>query len=142
MNLTFENSISVIVLLGLGGILGTYFRILRERHNKTLLQKQDFKEARYKCIILLMYSFLDFEKYNPILKQQGRNFNTQDELKDELKTEWHNMILFASDDVLKSTHAFINNPSKEAFRESALAMRKDLWGGRLSKEIEKLSFEL
>lgn len=141
MNLTFENVVSALGLLGLGGVLGTYFRILWERRNTALLQKQEFKETRYKCIILLVYSALDFEKHQALLNQHGRNFQSRDELLDELKTEWHNMILFASDDVLTCTHAFISNPSQLAFRKSALVMRKDLWGGKLSPELEKMTFE-
>jgi len=137
----FENVISVLVLLGLGGVLGTYFRILCERRNTALLQKQEFKETRYKCIILLMHSALDFEKNKPMLHQQGRNFASLDDLLDELKTEWHNMILFASDEVLKSAHDFILNPSQTAFHKTALSMRKDLWGGKLSSELETLTFE-
>ena len=138
--MTYENVISVIGVLGIGGVLGNYFQILWQRHNTILLQKQEFKETRYKCIILLMYGVLDFEKQNPMMKQHGRNFNSVNDLIEELKTEWQNMFLFASDDVLIGTHAFIANPSQETFRKSVLAMRKDLWGGKLSKDIEKLAF--
>lgn len=141
MKITVENVISVLALLGIGGILGTYFRILWERRNAALLQKQEFKETRYKCIILLMYGAVDFEKQKPMLGQHGRDFETLEELLDELKTEWHNMILFASDDVLRRTHAFIKSPSQEAFRMSAFAMREDLWGGRLTKDLQALTFD-
>ncbi len=34
-----ENIVSVISLLGVGGLLGAYFRILWERNNAILLQK-------------------------------------------------------------------------------------------------------
>ncbi len=139
--MTIENAIAVLGLLGIGGILGTYFRILWERRNSALLQKQEFKEARYKCIIMLMLSALDFEKSKAMLQQHGRNFATVDDLMDELKAEWHNMVLFASDEVLVSTHDFILNPSHRTFRHASLAMRKDLWGGKLCREIQSLTFE-
>lgn len=93
--MTLEDATAAVGLLGIGGILGTYFRILWERKNTALLQKQDFKETRYKCIILLMYSALDFRKNKSMLRQQGRNFLSLEDLMDELQAEWHNMILFA-----------------------------------------------
>jgi hypothetical protein len=139
MNL--ENVISVLALLGIGGVLGTYFRILWERQNVALLQKQEFKETRYKCIILLMLSFTDFEKQKVMLNAHGRNFQSIEELKDELIMEWHNMLLFASDEVLTTSHEFINNPTQESFQKVALAMRQDLWGGKISTQFEMLKFK-
>ena len=121
--------------------MGTYFRILWERRNTALLQKQNFKETRYKCVIMLMFSALDFEKNRTTLQKHGRDFCTKQDLIDELKAEWHNMALFASDEILKGIHAFVCDQSYQAFSKVKLAMRKDLWGGRLSKEIEALTFE-
>ena len=84
---------------------------------------------------------LDFEKNKPMLQQHGRQYiNTPEDLKDELKIEWNNMILFASNEVLVATHQFIENPSQQGFRKVATAMRKDLWGGKIStEEIEQLN---
>lgn len=139
-SVTLENAVAVLGLLGIGGVVGTYLRILWERKNKAQLQKQEFKETRYKCIILLMYASLDFDKEIQNLRMHGRNFATYEELIDELKTEWYNLILFASDDVLKTMHAFILFPSVLSFKNVALAMRKDLWGGGLSKDLVDLEF--
>lgn len=139
--MTIENAIAALGLLGIGGVFGTYFRIVWERRNTALLQKQEFKETRYKCIIMLMHCALDFEKNKQMLQQQGRNFATLEDLLDELKAEWHNMILFASDGVLIGTREFIRSPSHSAFRKASLAMRKDLWGGRLSQQLENLTFD-
>ena len=139
--MTIEDIFKVVSLLGLGGILGTYFRILWERRNKALIQKQEFKETRYKCIILLMHSALDFDKNKILLNQHGRSFATLDDLMDELKAEWHNMILYASDEVLTESHVFICNPSQIAFKKVALAMRGDLWGGKVSPQLETLTFD-
>lgn len=138
--MTFKNIVSILTLLGIGGLLGNYFRILWERKNTALLQKQEFKETRYKCIILLMLSCLDFEKNKQMLHQHGRTcINSLNDLKDELKIEWNNMILFSSEEVLSTMHLFIKNPSQVNFRKVALAMRRDLWGGKIStKKLEEL----
>jgi len=135
-----ENVSTILGLLGLGGLLGTYFRILWERRNTALLQKQDYKEVRYKCIIILAMALLDFEKNKFLLHQNNRQYiKTPEDLVSELKIEWNNMILFASDEVLSAMHKFIESPSQKGFRNFALSMRKDLWGGKISLEnLEKL----
>lgn len=138
--MTFENIISILALLGIGGICGHYFRILWERKNSALLQKQEFKEVRYKCMVMLMLSCLDFERNKSMLHQSGRQYiKSLTDLKEELKLEWNNMILFASDEVLTTLHLFIQNPSQNSYRNVAIAMRKDLWGGKIStKKLEDL----
>lgn len=136
----FESAINVIGLLGIGGVIGTYLRIVWERRDKALSQMQEFKFARYKCIIILMHAALNFEQRNPHLRQVGRNFQTKEELIEEIEMEWHNSILFASDEALKSIHAFLNQPSSSLFKQSVIAMRQDLWGNKLSKDLELLDF--
>ncbi len=139
--MTLENIISVISLLGIGGFFGAYFRILWERKSTFLLQKQKFKETRYKCIILLLRASLDFEKNRPKLHNHGReDIKTKEDLKDELVTEYENMILFASQEVLIEIHKFIRNPSQPNFIDIAVAMRKDLWGGRMKSDFMKNLF--
>lgn len=139
--MTLENVVAALSFLGVGGALATYFRILWERQNQAQSHKQEFKEARYKCMILLMYSTLDFEKHSPLLRQHGRSFATLADLDDELRTEWHNMILFASEAVLSSVHAFIRTQNADNFRKAAFAMRADLWGGKISDSILSLTFD-
>ena len=121
MNL--ENVVTILGLLGLGGLLGNYFRILWERQNKALLQKQEFKETRYKCIIVLLMCYMDFDKNKQMLHLQGRSYiESIDDLKYDLKLEWNNMILYGSAEVLETTYDFLSNPSEPSFRNVALAM--------------------
>ncbi len=138
--MTIENALSALGLLGIGGAMGTYLRILWERRNAALLHKQEFKEARFKCIIILMYSIIDFDKHRSALEQHRPNLRSCDDVIEELKAEWHNAILFASDEVLEAAHAFIHEPSAANFKRSALAMRRDLWGGRSSDALQRLEF--
>jgi hypothetical protein len=138
--MTIENVLSALGLLGIGGVLGTYLRILWERRNTALLHKQEFKETRFKCIILLMYAALNFEDRDSGLKEHARNFSSREDVIDELKAEWHNAILFASDEVLKTIFEFLKEPSVRLFKQAALAMRKDLWGGKAGGTLEGLEF--
>ena len=59
---------------------------------------------------------------------------------DELATEWHNMILFASEEVLVEVHEFIRSPSVETFRTDRNCDALDLWGGRVSDKVLSLKF--
>ena len=81
-------------------------------------------------------SLLDFEKNKYLLQQNRREYiKTPEDLISELKIEWNNMLLYASEEVLSCMHGFIKQPNQNTFRVAAIAMRKDLWGGKLSSNI-------
>lgn len=131
--MNFENIFTILTPLFIGGFIVHYVHILWERKSSQLLKKQEFKETRYKCIIMLMLSLLDFEKNKQMLHLHGRQYiNNKEDLTYELKLELNNMILYASDEVLETTNNFIQNPSQRNFYKVALGMRKDLWGGKIS----------
>lgn len=132
--------IPILSLLGLGGIAGAFFNSIWERKKTISLQKQEYKETRYKAIILLMYGFLEYKDSSDFLIIHRPDLNSKEKLFLELKTEWNNMILYASDEVLLKSYAFLNKPSHENYKKLAIEMRKDLWGGKISHEIEKLNF--
>ena len=132
--------IPILSLLGLGGVIGAFFNSIWERNKTISLQKQEYKETRYKAIILLMYGFLEYKDSADFLIIHRPDLKSKEKLFLELKTEWNNMILYASDEVLLKSHAFLNNPTQEVYRKVAIAMRKDLWGGKINKNIESLNF--
>jgi hypothetical protein len=133
-----ENILTILSLLGIGTIVGSFFTKRWERSNTVKLQQQNFKFERYKVIILLMYSALDFEKEKDKLKKHGRDFHSIEDLLDELKVEWHNMILFSSDHVLKTMQDFIKSPSQKTFYPAADALRKDLFGSKTLIKFDKM----
>jgi hypothetical protein len=53
---------NLLAPLLIGGFVVHYIHVLWERKSSELLKKQEFKETRYKCIIMLMLILLDFEK--------------------------------------------------------------------------------
>lgn len=118
--MTIENVLSALGLLGLGGALGTYLRIVWERRNTALLKNQDFKDKRYKCMIMLMYTALDFGKRGEGPEEFGRNFQSPEDVIDELKAEWHNAILFASE-ALSELEVVKEMPHWEIFSERSAA---------------------
>ena len=87
---------------------------------------------------MLMYSALDFEREKKRLLEHGRDFRSRDELLEELKAEWHNMILFASYEAIREVFLFIQAPNVKFFRTAVIAMRSDLWGGKISPALRNL----
>jgi len=139
--MSYESILNVLIPLFVGGFVVHYVHVLWERKSSQLLKKEEFKETRYKCIIILMLSLLDFEKNRQMLHLHGRDYiNNREDLIYELKLEFNNMILFASEEVLKTTINFIKKPSQHNLYNVAIGMRKDLWGGKISlEELEKFT---
>lgn len=124
--------------MGFGALIKSFVdAALTKRQNRTQKQ-QEFKETRYKAIILLMLALLDFEKNKSKLAEHGRNFNSADELLDEIKDEYDNMILFASGGVIETTKKFIIHPDRDTFYRAALMMRKDLYGLKANLSVDDL----
>ncbi|MGD0060595.1 MAG: hypothetical protein ABSD58_14355 [Verrucomicrobiia bacterium] len=138
MSATFQNVLAVLGLMGIGGLITGYFNILWQRQSTAQSQRQEFKFTRYKCILLLMYSCLDFEKERPKLAEHGRKFGTINDLLDELTAEWHNMILYSSDEAIRTTQAFITEQNQGNFYKAVLAMRRNLWGGKVHFRFEEI----
>lgn len=118
----------------------TKFQFWNEKAKKENEKRQEFKDVRYKAIIILMFSALNFDKNKPMLHSHGRtSLNTIDDLVDELDAEWKNMILYANDNVVKAMGAFVQAPSLENFWSTTIEMRKDLYG--IKTHLEKSDFQ-
>ncbi|UPK72853.1 hypothetical protein [Chitinophaga filiformis] len=124
----YQNIISALGLIGLGAILKSIIDSLLKAKELQRQKQNDFKEVRYKAVILLMHGMLDFEKSRPEFEKHGRQFNTITDLLEEIKIERNNMILYASDKVILAITEFINQSTEENYFRVAFAMRKDLYG--------------
>jgi hypothetical protein len=125
--MTIENA-AVLGLLGIGGLISGYFTLLWQRRSTDLAKKQEYKETRYKCIILLMHGCLDFERSRGELQKYGYSIDTVDDLTALLRAEHINSFLYASDDFIRSLSEFIQTPTETSLVKAALNIRKDLWG--------------
>ncbi|WP_460961269.1 hypothetical protein [Spirosoma litoris] len=139
--MSFQNVLATITALGLGAILSKVFEYASDRQKTKEQTKHDFKQTRYKAIILLMYSLLDFEKHNKTLLLNNRNFKDKAELWEELKTEWTNMTLYASDDVVRAMKKFLQNPTLDTYNVTTLSMRKDLYNIKTKLTLEDLKLD-
>jgi hypothetical protein len=134
MTPTLQTIVSVLGLLGIGGILASYAQMLWERRKASDTQRQEFKFARYKCTVVLMYAYLHFDTDQHKINEAGhRNFRSKNELLNEIDLEWHNALLFGSDEVILALRSFLINADRHTFTQAVVAMRRDLWGKRTSR---------
>ena len=138
--MTTEEVISIIGLIGFGGILKSGFDFLISNKKSKNDAKQSFKEIRYKAIILLCYSLVFHEKEKHNLLKNRPELNSIENLRNEIYTEFINMSLFASDKVIIKMKEFIKDSNLQNLSHLAIAMRKDLYG--TSTKISGNLFEI
>src|ERR1700722_4944005 len=126
--MTLENVLSVLGVLGIGSLISSYVALLLQRRNADRIKHQEYKETRYKCIIMLMHTYMNFDQNKAMLKKYDYDIQNRSDLTDLLKAELINSFLFATDDFIHSFEQFIETPSQPNLRRVALAIRKDLWG--------------
>ena len=130
MDATSSSLITGLVAgLGIGAVVTSVVQhSLKQREAARESQRKDL-EARYRVVILLMYAAVDFETNRASFRINRPDLTSKSLVLEELKAEWHNMILFASSETLKSLQAFIADPTREQLFHAALAMRVDLGRG-------------
>ncbi len=57
-----------------------------------------------------------------------------------LKAEYHEMLLYASKEVIRAAKIFIESPTRNNFLNVVLAMRRDLWIKQ--KDLDLLDIQL
>ena len=125
--MTTEEIINTIALIGLGGIFKSIYDSYSENKKKINEKRHQFKEPRYKAILLLLYALLYYDKQAEKLKRHRPDIQSKEDLIDEVKVECANMILFASDEVILAMKDFIKDVNSNNYTKTALAIRKDLY---------------
>ena len=125
--MSFEIVISALVALGVGGLLGYYVQYILQHKKDIESDVHKLKRERYGSILIQMLTILEPKQ---LVKTQKIRPDFKDiaDIKDELRTEILNSIIFASDDVIVSMLEFLHEPDQKTYIDAALAMRKDLWG--------------
>ncbi len=94
-----DTTFTVLTILGIGTLLNSvWIYILNKRKIKSE-SNQQFKDVRYKAIIILAYSLVYFDKSKP-LQTHRPEINSKNDIFDELFIEWRNMMLYAGDSVI------------------------------------------
>ena len=132
--------LSVLGLIGIGGIITSWLNKRKEIE----FQKLEQKQKRYRSMLLYMDAY--FEPGNiKYLSSRQPDINSSKDIVEYLKAEYHEMLLYAYKNVIFASKKFISQPSRENFLSVILEMRKDLWIRKsdikikdilLAKEIE------
>ena len=120
--------------LGIGAVVTAIVQHSLKRKEAAYESQRKDLEARYRVIVLLMYAAVDFEKNRASFRINRPDLTTKQLVLDELKAEWHNMLLFASSATIKALKTFIAQPTLANLVQAAQAMRVDL--GRSSVTVE------
>lgn len=132
--------ISALALLGIGGVAGVYIAYLLDKKKEREFKVLEQKEKRYKSCLLYMDAF--FEPKNiKYLSSRQPDINSAQDIIEYLKMEFHEMILYASNDVIYSVKAFIEDPTYENFLKTILTMRQDLSAKKHDLDLEKIKIE-
>lgn len=133
--------ISALTLLGLGGILGGYISYLLDKKKEREFKVLEQKEKRYKSCLLYMDAF--FEPNNiKYLSSRTPDIDDAKDVIEYLKMEYHEMILYASKDVIFSVKAFIENPVRDNFLKTILTMRQDLSAKKSDLDLNSIILEV
>jgi hypothetical protein len=120
--------VSLVSGLGLGGLLGIFAKSVLDKQQMRFAKVFDFKEVRYKAMTILMLTAADPSEYAwDQLRMRRSGINKAEDLDNELKTEYYNAMLFASDKVLRSFGVFLSDKTLVNYRAVARAMREDLY---------------
>lgn len=117
--------IQALGLISIGGIINYFIVENKKRKDQS---RHEYKEIRYKAILILSHALVNYEKDKEKLLFKRPDIKSKEELKDEIKLEWFNMALYASDLVIIATKNFLENPDQEKLNEMIFAMRKSLYG--------------
>lgn len=96
-------------------------------------------QKRYLAIMILMFTALDPKKQLEKLAYHRPEIKNFSDLKNELELETLNSLMFANDKVVKALKEFTQNPTKSNYIKTAVAMRRDLWGGKTNITIDDLN---
>lgn len=138
---SIQTVFSALTLLGFGGILVVSITYLLDKKKQREFKVLEQKERRYKSCLLYMDAY--FEPKNiKYLSSRQPDINGPDDVIEYLKMEFHEMLLYASKDVIFSVKAFIENPVRENFLKTILVMRQDLSAKRNHLELSDISMDI
>lgn len=123
-----NNIILILSGLGIGSILGVIAKSFLDKQQHKFSKIFEYKEVRYKAIMILMWVAMNPSKYElQMLSKHRSDIKSAEDLDSELNLEYHNAMLFASDEVLDALNTFLKQKNIENWQITVRAMKKDLY---------------
>jgi hypothetical protein len=142
-----QTIVSVLGLLGIGGIVGGYLQHLWNQKRETELRIQSLNENKYRSTLVFMRCILkpeivgQFNIEDPNIQNLKKGEEVKKYLNEKLIEFYYNSFLYASDEVLIKMKDFMEHPTETNFMETAISMRKDLWKKGTKINLKVLSLE-
>ena len=124
-----------------GGILGENISYFLDKKKEREFKVLEQKEKRYKSCLLYMDAFFERKNIKYLWSRQPDIDDVKDII-EYLKMEYHEMILYASKDVIFSVKEFIENPVRDNFLKTILTMRQDLSAKRNDLDLNDIILEV
>lgn len=136
--MVYEEIIAILGIVGIGGIIATSLTYIFEKRKQIKFSEQKEKEKRYMAIVIQMRIVVEPDQMKYV-KHLRPDLLALEDWKNEVRAEWFNLLLFASDDVIKSLKEFILKPENATYAKTVIAMRKDLWNKKTSLKPEEIN---
>jgi hypothetical protein len=135
-----QTIISILTLLGVGGIAGGYITYLLDKKKERDFRILEQKEKRYKSCLLFMDALFQPNNIKYLASRHPDIDHTNDVI-EYLRMEFYEMILYASNDVILSVKAFIEKRTQENFLKTILTMRRDLSPKESDLDLAKIRLD-
>lgn len=132
-----ENVLIALISFGVGSVASLIIKYILDKKADKSGAEFEHKVRRYKSAIIFMNVYL-----NPnnilFIKSSHPDIETKEDLKETLKAEYYEMLLYAPDYVIENVKEFISTPSNTQLIKTIQSMRKDLWGNRTNLKEDRL----
>lgn len=136
-----QTIISVLTLIGVGGLIGGYITYLLDKKKEREFKVLEQKEKRYKSCLLYMDAFFEPKNIKYLSSRQPDIDSAQDII-EYLKMEYHEMMLYAAKDVILSVKRFIQDPVYDSFLQTVLTMRQDLSRKQNEFDLDEIRLDI
>lgn len=137
--MNIELIITIVGILGLGTVIGAYFQLKFQHFKELKMDSHEFKRARYGSILIQMLTILDPKHLEKVSKIRP-DLKSIEDVREEIKNELLNAVLYANDNVIKSLAMFKKTPSYKNYLIVVSSMRKDLWGKSTTINEKDINF--
>lgn len=107
----------------ISGIAACYFQSIFAHRKQIKLHEHEVKMEKYLALNMKLLNCLDPELWDHPL----RISHIDNQTKQELRIEYMNALVYASDGVIRNLNEFINSPCEFNYYSVAKEIRNDLW---------------